>query len=83
LWGAHLGLTQGLFSKLVADTAPLDLAGTAFGVFNLAGGVALLCASLIAGAIWQYFGAAMTFYAGAAFAAGAGLGLVVVRRRVA
>jgi MFS family permease len=75
LWGAHMGLTQGLLSKLVADTAPEDLLGTAFGVFNLVSGVALLLASVIAGALWSGLGAQATFLAGAAFAAVAALGL--------
>lgn len=76
LWGVHLGLTQGLFAKLVADTALTDLRGTAFGIFNLASGVALLLASLIAGELWHRFGAQATFWAGAAFAMLALLGLL-------
>src|SRR5512133_3751581 len=75
LWGLHMGATQGLLSALVADAAPADLRGTAFGVFNLASGVALLCASIIAGSLWSMIGPAMTFYAGAAFSAIALLGL--------
>ena len=68
LWGLHMGLTQGLFAKLVADTAPDELRGTAFGIFNLAGGGALLMASIIAGTLWSAIGASATFLAGAAFA---------------
>jgi len=79
LWGVHMGLTQGLLSTLVADTAPAGLRGTAFGVFHLVSGVALLGASVIAGALWQGFGAAATFYAGAAFTALALVGLLLVR----
>jgi MFS family permease len=79
LWGIHMGLTQGLLSKLVADNAPGDLLGTAFGVFNLVSGVALLLASVIAGALWSGFGAPATFIAGAAFAAIATLGLAAYR----
>jgi len=71
LWGVHLGLTQGLLSALVADCAPDHLRGTAFGIFNLVNGIALLFASLVAGVVWQLLGASMTFYAGAAFAGGA------------
>ena len=74
LWGLHLALTQGLFSKLVADFAPAALRGTAFGVFNLISGVALLFGSVIAGALWSSFGPSATFYAGAAFAAVAAVG---------
>ena len=68
-WGLHLGLTQGLLSTLVADCAPKHLRGTAFGIFNLANGIALLIASLVAGGLWQMLGAAATFYTGAGFAA--------------
>ena len=60
-----MGLTQGLLSTLVADAAPADLRGTAFGVFHLVSGVAMLLASVIAGALWDAYGAAWTFYAGA------------------
>ncbi len=69
LWGLYLGLTQGLLSALVADTAPLDLRGTAFGIFNLVTGGALLVASLLAGWLWHAFGPQATFAAGAAFSA--------------
>lgn len=69
LWGLYLGLTQGLLSALVADTAPLDLRGTAFGIFNLVTGGALLVASLLAGWLWHTFGPQATFAAGAAFSA--------------
>jgi MFS family permease len=78
-WGVHMGLTQGLLSKLVADAAPADLRGTAFGVFNLVSGVALLAASVIAGALWSAFGPSATFLAGAAFAGIAALGLLAHR----
>ena len=76
LWGAHMGLTQGLLSALVADTAPAPLRGTAFGVFHLVSGVALLAASVLAGWLWSEYGAAASFDAGAAFAAAALAGLV-------
>ena len=69
LWGLHMGLTQGLLSRLVADNVPAALRGSAFGVFNLVSGVALLLASVIAGALWSAFGASATFIAGAVFAA--------------
>jgi MFS family permease len=65
LWGLHMALTQGLFSAMIADVAPPTLRGTAFGVYNLAGGIALLVASLGAGALWSRFGPAMAFLAGA------------------
>ncbi len=65
LWGLHMALTQGLLAALVAATAPADLRGTAFGVFNLASGVALLVASALAGSLWQAIGPAATFLTGA------------------
>jgi len=80
LWGLHMGLTQGLLSTLIADAAPEKLRGTAFGVFHFVSGAALLAASLIAGWLWDSYGPAWTFYAGAAFTALALLGLAVVRR---
>jgi predicted phage tail protein len=76
-----MGLTQGLFAKLVADTAPEELLGTAFGVFNLVSGAALLLASVVAGALWSAIGAAATFLAGAVFAMLAMLGLLAYRRK--
>lgn len=79
LWGLHMGLTQGLLSALVADAAPEKLRGTAFGVFHFVSGVALLLASLIAGWLWDAYGPAWTFYAGAAFTALALAGVLLVR----
>jgi MFS family permease len=79
LWGLHLALTQGLFSKLVADFAPAVLRGTAFGMFNLVSGIALLFGSVIAGALWTSFGPSATFYAGAAFAAATAVGMALMR----
>jgi len=78
-WGMHMAFTQGLLSKLVADTAPAELRGTAFGIFNLVNGIALLLASVIAGALWSALGASATFIAGATFAALAALGLLLYR----
>lgn len=68
LWGIHMGMTQGLLATMVADTAPSDLRGTAYGVFNLASGLALLVASVVAGWLWDSFGSSATFWAGGAFA---------------
>lgn len=69
LWGLHMGFTQGLLATLIADTAPAELRGTAFGMFNLITGLALLAASIIAGALWDGFGPQATFLAGALFTA--------------
>ncbi|MGH8667701.1 MAG: MFS transporter [Burkholderiales bacterium] len=79
LWGVHMGLTQGLLSALVADAAPATLRGTAFGVFHLVSGAALLAASVLAGWLWSAYGASWTFYAGAAFTAVALTGLLLRR----
>ena len=69
LWGIHMGITQGLLATMVADTAPADLRGTAYGVFNLVSGIAMLIASLLAGLLWDQLGGSATFYASAAFSA--------------
>jgi MFS family permease len=82
LWGLHMGLTQGLLAALVADTAPAELRGTAYGFFNLAGGVAMLAASIIAGALWDIAGPQGTFLAGAGFALVALAGLLAVHGRI-
>jgi MFS family permease len=66
-WGVHMGMTQGLLATMVADTAPVDLRGTAFGFFNLLSGLAMLLASATAGLVWDRYGAAFTFYGGAGF----------------
>lgn len=80
LWGLHMALTQGLLAKLVADTAPATLRGTAFGIFNLACGIALLLASMLAGYLWSTLGSAYTFYMGAIFAFASALGLLLIPR---
>jgi MFS family permease len=68
LYGLHLGMSQGVLLALIADKVPKDLRGTAFGFLNLAVGVALLPASVLAGGLWQNFGAATTFIAASVFA---------------
>lgn len=78
-WGLHMGFTQGLLATLIADAAPPELRGTAFGMFNLVGGIALLAASIIAGALWDATGPQGTFIAGAAFAALASSGVLAFR----
>ena len=76
LWGVHLALTQGLFAKLVARVAPPALRGSAFGLYNLVTGVALLFASIVAGLLWEYVGSAATFLFGASLATISGLMLM-------
>lgn len=81
LWGLHMGMTQGLLAALVVDEAPVNLRATSFGVFNFVSGLALLLASLIAGALWEMVGAYATFMAGAAFTATGLVGTALVLRR--
>ena len=83
LWGLHMALTQGLLSKLVADTVPAALVGTGFGVFNLASGVSLIAASVIAGVLWSEFGPAATFTAGALLAAGTAIAVPILAPQAA
>jgi MFS family permease len=83
LWGLHMGLTQGLLAALVADTAPAALRGTAFGMFNLVAGLAMLVASILAGALWDQTGPRGTFLAGAGFTAVALLALALLRGKIA
>ena len=82
LWGLHMGFTQGLLATLIAESAPAELRGTAFGVFNLVTGVALLVASIVAGALWDMTGPRGTFLAGAAFTMMTLVGLFNVRVRL-
>jgi MFS family permease len=79
LWGLHMGMTQGLLAAMVAATAPADLRGTAYGFFNLLSGLAMLVASVVAGLLWQTLGSAITFLAGAGFAALALLAMTLRR----
>lgn len=81
LWGLHMGMTQGLLATMVAQTAPPDLRGTAYGFFNLVSGLAMLLASLVAGLLWDRLGASFTFYAGAVFCAIALAGLARTANR--
>jgi MFS family permease len=80
LWGLHMGCTQGILAAMIAEVTPPELKGTAFGLFNLASGLFMLLASVIAGGLWEAYGASMTFAAGAAFSLCA-LGMLVSLRR--
>ena len=75
LWGLHMGMTQGLLAAMVAEAAPAELRGTAYGFFNLVSGIAMLVASVLAGLLWDRFGASYTFVAGAAFSVAALAGI--------
>lgn len=77
LWGVHMGITQGLLATMVANAAPADLRGTAYGFFNLVSGTAMLLASVLAGLLWDSLGASFTFYASAVFCAIALAGLAL------
>ena len=80
LWGLHMAMTQGLLATMVADSAPADLRGTAYGFFNLMSGLAMLLASGLAGLLWEQLGAAFTFLAGIVFCLAA-LGLILLQPR--
>ncbi|WP_353226681.1 MFS transporter [Novosphingobium sp.] len=82
MWGLHMGLTQGLLAAMVVDVAPARLRGTAFGLFNLATGFALLAASSVAGLLWSTYGASTTFLAGGGFAMLAAIMLAVTIKRL-
>ena len=69
LWGVHMAMTQGLLAAMVADTSPSELRGTAFGLFNLVSGIAMLIASGLAGLLWDRLGPSATFVAGMGLAA--------------
>jgi MFS family permease len=76
IWGLHMGLTHGVLAALVADTAPAELRGSAFGIFNFVSGLVALVASLLAGGLWQWYGPAATYYAGAISSSAALAGLL-------
>ncbi|MDQ7963904.1 MFS transporter [Pseudomonas plecoglossicida] len=78
-WGLHLGFSQGIFSAMIADSAPANLRGTAFGLFNQLTGAALLIASVVAGLLWESAGFQATFLVGAGFAVTTLAGLTLLR----
>jgi MFS family permease len=80
LWGLHMGMTQGLLTALIAGAAPAALRGTAFGLFHLVSGLALLTASATAGILWELVGPAATFFAGAIFTAIGLAGFLAISR---
>lgn len=82
LWGLHMAMTQGLLATMVADTAPADLRGTAFGLFYLVSGVAMLLASALAGLLWDSLGASATFGASLVLA-GLALAALLLHRQPA
>lgn len=81
LWGLHMGMTQSLLATLVAETAPAPSRGSAFGVFHLITGIALLAASLVAGILWEWIGPTATFVGGAVFTAVGLVGLLAFGHR--
>ena len=68
LWGLHMGFTEGIFAAMVANSAPKDLRGSAFGIFNLLRGLVLLAASVAAGILWDQVGPQATFGFGSVLA---------------
>jgi len=78
LWGMHMGMSQGLLATLIADHAPAELRGSAFGMFNLVSGGALLIGNILAGLYWEFAGSDMTFLAGAGFCVLAGLAVLIL-----
>jgi MFS family permease len=81
IWGIHMGLTHGVLAAMVAGAAPKELRGSAFGVFNFVSGIAMLISSLLAGALWQWYGPRWTFLVGAGLAGSAATGLLFRPRR--
>lgn len=81
LWGVHMGMSQGLFSAMVADTAKSEQRGTAFGIYNFATGISLLIASVIAGWLWDIAGPKATFAAGGIFASVTFAGIILLGAR--
>jgi len=69
LWGAHMALTQGIFARMIADSAPAHLRATSFGAFHFVSGIGTLLASVGAGFLWDRDGSQATFLAGAGIAA--------------
>src|SRR5205085_7857481 len=69
LWGAHMALTQGIFARMIADSAPERLRATSFGAFWFVTGIASLLASLGAGLLWDREGSSATFLTSAGIAA--------------
>lgn len=80
-YGLYYGAFQGAASALVADLVPAELRGTAYGLFNGAVGVAAFPASLMAGLLWDWYGAPAPFLAGGALALMATAGLLLVLPR--
>ena len=80
LWGLHMALTQGVFSKIVADSVPAELRGTGFGIFDLVRGGAFFAANTVAGAWWKTVGPSAAFFSAAAFATIAAIGLSAATR---
>ena len=81
LWGAHMALTQGIFSRMIADSAPEELRATSFGAFWFVSGIGSLLASLGAGWLWDREGSAATFATGAGVAAMAFVMLSLLEER--
>ena len=82
LWGLHMAFSQGVLTALIADVAPPDRRGTAFGVFHLTSGLALLAASAGSGLLWTDYGPTTAFLTGFALALSSAALILLSSRRV-
>lgn len=80
LWGLHMALTQSVLAAAVSDCAPRSLLGTAFGIFHLLTGLALLAGGGLAGLLWTFWGPEVMFWGGAALSVASGFGLLAAAR---
>jgi MFS family permease len=55
-WGVQLGITQNVFTTLIAETVPEDLRGTGFGIFYIVCAFSALIADNAVGHISENFG---------------------------
>lgn len=77
-YGLYTGVTEGVEKALVTDIAPTDQKATMMGLHATLVGIGLLPASLLAGALWKWFGPSVTFYFGAVTGILAAAGLLAV-----
>lgn len=73
LYGAYMGLTDGVERAYVAEIVPANRSATGFGLYHMVNGLAILPASLIAGALWDHIGPQAPFWFGSIMAGVAGL----------
>lgn len=66
LYGFYSAMITGVERAYIAEISPKDLKGTMLGLHSTIVGIALLPASLIAGLLWDGFGASSSFLFGSA-----------------